>query len=60
MPRNAAALGIDIGRADAIVLSHGHYDHTGNLRLALERTGRAELLLHAEALRTRYSIHASP
>ena len=60
MPRNAAALGIDIGRADAIVLSHGHYDHTGNLRLALERAGRAELLLHADALQARYSIHASP
>lgn len=60
MPRNAMALGIDIGRADAIILSHGHYDHTGNLSVALERAGRAELLLHADALRTRYSIHASP
>jgi 7,8-dihydropterin-6-yl-methyl-4-(beta-D-ribofuranosyl)aminobenzene 5'-phosphate synthase len=60
MPRNAASLGIDIGTADAVVLSHGHYDHTGNLRLALERAGRAELLLHPDALRPRYSIHASP
>ncbi|MBQ7012722.1 MAG: MBL fold metallo-hydrolase, partial [Oscillospiraceae bacterium] len=25
--RNAAALGIDLKRADCIVLSHGHYDH---------------------------------
>ncbi len=60
MLRNAAALGIDAGRTDALVLSHGHYDHTGNVPWALEQAQSATVYLHPSALRSRYSIHETP
>ena len=33
---NAAALGVDLSRTKQLVLSHGHYDHTGCIAELLE------------------------
>jgi 7,8-dihydropterin-6-yl-methyl-4-(beta-D-ribofuranosyl)aminobenzene 5'-phosphate synthase len=60
MLKNAEALGIDLGLADCVVLSHGHYDHTGNVSTALARAGHARLYLHPDAQQARYSIHDAP
>ncbi|HPC49882.1 MAG TPA: MBL fold metallo-hydrolase [Kiritimatiellia bacterium] len=60
LPRNMDILGIDVRRTDAVVLSHGHYDHTGNLPWALEQATGAALYLHPSTLRSRYSIHEKP
>ena len=47
--KNAKALGIDLAETDAIVLSHGHYDHTGGLAAVLNIAEKAKIYLHPGA-----------
>jgi 7,8-dihydropterin-6-yl-methyl-4-(beta-D-ribofuranosyl)aminobenzene 5'-phosphate synthase len=54
---NAAAMEIGLERVERIVLSHGHFDHTGGLRQVLDRIGPREVLAHPEALVPKYSVH---
>ncbi len=56
LARNAAALGAALDCADAIVLSHGHNDHTGGLLQAMEAAPGARLFLHPAARRPRFSL----
>lgn len=53
---NAAALNLDLTRLDAVVLSHGHHDHTGGLKWVLEKRGSASLPVyaHPDALAEKY------
>jgi 7,8-dihydropterin-6-yl-methyl-4-(beta-D-ribofuranosyl)aminobenzene 5'-phosphate synthase len=53
---NAAMLGCDLGRIDALVLSHGHYDHGGALAQVLALAPAARVYCHAGALVPRYSV----
>lgn len=53
--RNADVLGIDPASADAIVLSHGHYDHTGGLDVALRDVRRARVFAHPDAFSGKYA-----
>ena len=45
---NAGVLNIDLSRIDAVVLSHGHYDHTGGLKSLLERNCSCSLHAHPD------------
>jgi 7,8-dihydropterin-6-yl-methyl-4-(beta-D-ribofuranosyl)aminobenzene 5'-phosphate synthase len=46
---------IDAGKVDAVVLSHGHNDHTGGLSAFLNTTGVLPLYVHPDLFRERFS-----
>lgn len=53
---NARAMNIDLRQINAIVLSHGHYDHTGGLYSVLRKVGIKDIYLHPDALKTKYKL----
>lgn len=55
LEHNAARLGADLARADAVVLSHGHFDHVGGLERALAKAPHASLHFHPRACEPKFS-----
>lgn len=55
---NARRLGIDLAATEAIVLSHGHYDHTGGLAAVLRLAPAAKVFAHPAALRGKFKRDA--
>ena len=54
---NSDALGIDLSLTDKIVLSHGHFDHTGGLRDVLKKIGKKiQVLAHPDAWNLKYGL----
>jgi 7,8-dihydropterin-6-yl-methyl-4-(beta-D-ribofuranosyl)aminobenzene 5'-phosphate synthase len=56
LPGNAAKLGIDLDSTEIVLVSHGHYDHTGGLGLVVQRAPAIHLYGHPSVLLGRYSI----
>jgi 7,8-dihydropterin-6-yl-methyl-4-(beta-D-ribofuranosyl)aminobenzene 5'-phosphate synthase len=54
---NADKLNVDLRKVETVVLSHGHYDHTGGLPAALARIGRDEIrvIAHPDIMGKKYS-----
>ena len=62
--KNAEALGIDLRKADYVVISHGHYDHCGGLKYLIKHyrdTAMAHkpilLLSHPDILLKKYEFN---
>ena len=48
LANNARVLGRDLATIDTVVLSHGHYDHTGGLKHLLESNSNFTLYAHPD------------
>jgi len=52
---NADVLGVDLRDITEVVLSHGHYDHTGGLKDLLFRTGETRIIAHPHIFQPKYA-----
>ncbi len=56
LQQNSKNMGVDLSKVDTLVLSHGHYDHTGGIPTILNNATAAHVYINPEALLPRYSI----
>jgi 7,8-dihydropterin-6-yl-methyl-4-(beta-D-ribofuranosyl)aminobenzene 5'-phosphate synthase len=54
---NARSLGCSLQDLEAVVLSHGHYDHTGGLAAVCRQSPAARLFLNAAAMGPKFGVN---
>lgn len=55
---NAVKLGCDLSEVDTLVLSHGHYDHTGGISALFALNPHISVIAHPAVMTSpRYSLH---
>jgi 7,8-dihydropterin-6-yl-methyl-4-(beta-D-ribofuranosyl)aminobenzene 5'-phosphate synthase len=57
---NAREMEVPLTEVETVVLSHGHWDHASGLKPLLDAGMKPEVLLHPDALKTRYSKWHKP
>lgn len=55
LPHNITSLKIPIDKTDAVILSHGHYDHSGALEYAMQAADSSTVYVHPHAFHPKYS-----
>ncbi len=53
--KNSETLGIPLDNLDGVILSHGHYDHTGGLMSVIN--GKVNIYAHPDIFTRRYSFY---
>ncbi|MDY6971476.1 MAG: MBL fold metallo-hydrolase [Thermodesulfobacteriota bacterium] len=54
---NADILGVYLGKAKSVALSHGHYDHTGGLKTLLHFTRNLKVYAHPAAFQPKFACN---
>ena len=54
LEHNVKELGIDLSRVEAVLLSHGHYDHAGGLQTVLKHAPHAQIYCHPHTFNRKF------